>query len=93
MNTMKYITGKNGKKYVIDFFCTIDKSKANANREGTTIVEIKAVDWSWYCEYKELSVYYRPERTWDDHMGNTPCGYFCIIPLPSGERKRVYMFS
>lgn len=90
---MKYITGKNGKKYFVDFFCTIDKSKANANREGTTIVEIKAVDWPGYCECKELSVYYRPERTWDDHMGNTPCGYFCIIPLPSGERKRVYMFS
>lgn len=86
----KYVTGKNGVEYAIDFFATIDKSKANNKREGTTIV---SVEWGCWSRILELSVYYRPERTWDDHMGNTPCGYFCNIPLPTGERKRVYMFS
>lgn len=29
----KYVTGKNGVKYAIDFFATIDKSKANNKRD------------------------------------------------------------
>ena len=50
--------------------------------------------------YKELSLkmYYRPERTWDDHMGNTPCGYYAIVPIKcfyNGayhiEKRRVYL--
>lgn len=43
-----------------------------------------------FCEH-HLKVYYRHERTWDDHMGNTPCGYFCNVPMPSGKTKRVYL--
>ena len=35
-------------------------------------------------------MYYRHERTWDDHMGNTPCGYYAIVPI-EGQRKRVYL--
>ena len=27
-----------------------------------------------------LKMYYRHERTWDDHMGNTPCGYYINVP-------------
>lgn len=43
-----------------------------------------------------LKMYYRHERTWDDHMGNTPCGYYAIVPIPvrygeQTERKRVYL--
>ena len=85
---VKYITDRLGNRYEIDFFCFIDKSNANKNRDGTTFVEIKNM---WSTEIKELSVYFRHERTWDDHMGNTPSGYYCIIPLLNGERKRVYI--
>ena len=43
-----------------------------------------------------LKMYYRHERTWDDHMGNTPCGYYAIVPIPihygeRKERRRVYL--
>lgn len=38
-----------------------------------------------------LKMYYRHERTWDDHLGNTPCGYFVIARLSTGERKRIYL--
>ena len=86
MSHYKYIKLKSGALASVDFFCVIDRSKANKNREGTTTVCINNFI------FKELSVYYRPERTWDDHMGNTPCGYFCVVPFPNGERKRVYMF-
>ena len=38
-----------------------------------------------------LKMYCRHERTWDDHMGNTPCGYYAIVPVNSKERRRVYL--
>lgn len=38
-----------------------------------------------------LKVYYRHERTWDDHMGNTYCGYYVNLPLPNGSKKRAYL--
>lgn len=38
-----------------------------------------------------LKIYYRPETTWDDHMGNTPCGDFVNVPMPYGKRKRIYI--
>jgi len=50
--------------------------------------------------YKDmiLKMYYRHERTWDDHMGNTPCGYYAIVPIRAyykgayhTERRRVYL--
>ena len=28
-----------------------------------------------------LKTHYRHERTWDDHMGNTPCGYYTNVPV------------
>lgn len=40
--------------------------------------------------YHRLKAYYRNERTWDDHMGNTPCGYYVIAPLFK-QRKRIYL--
>ena len=40
----------------------------------------------------ELKMYFRHERTWDDHMGNTPCGYYVVLPLPNGSTKRAYLF-
>lgn len=43
--------------------------------------------------YKEVTskLYYRPEKTWDDHMGNTECGYYVIANL-SGHKHRVYIY-
>lgn len=43
------------------------------------------------CRVVTLKVYYRPERTWNDHMGNTPCGYYANVPITKTERKRVYL--
>ena len=40
--------------------------------------------------HHKLKTYYRNERTWDDHMGNTPCGYYCNVPIGK-EKKRVYI--
>ena len=39
-----------------------------------------------------LKMYFRYERTWDDHMGNTQCGYYANVPITSKERKRVYLY-
>ena len=38
-----------------------------------------------------LKMYFRPERTLDDHMGNTPCGYYANVPITRTEHKRVYL--
>lgn len=42
-------------------------------------------------KFVELKMYFRPERTWDDHMGNTPCGYYVNVPITRAERRRVYL--
>ena len=45
----------------------------------------------------DLKMYYRHEWTWDDHLGNTPCGYYAIVPIKyykdgyHTERHRVYL--
>ena len=74
---VKYITDGNGNRHKVDFFCGIE--------DGKTYVSIDNGN------ARRLKVYYRPERTWNDHMGNTPCGYYCNIPL-GNKTKRVYMF-
>ena len=43
-----------------------------------------------------LKMHYRHERTWDDHMGNTPCGYYANVPIQKHmdgrtEHKREYL--
>lgn len=43
---------------------------------------------TWYCKSHELKMYYRYERTLDDHMGNTDCGYYVNINFPYGVGKR-----
>lgn len=90
---VKYVTSENGKHYSIEFPCVIEKDKASRNGEGKTWVYVVEKD-NIFSEYYEhyLQVYYRHERTWDDHMGNTPCGYYCNVPLPDGSTRRVYMF-
>lgn len=78
-----------GRKFRVDFPCIIEKDKASRNGHGKTWVFVQS-DFGFREHY--LQVYYRHERTWDDHMGNTPCGYYCNVPLPTGETRRVYMF-
>lgn len=38
---------------------------------------------------KRIKMGYRHERTWDDHMGNTYCGYYIDVKL-KGCKRRVY---
>ena len=64
--------------------------------ETLSYIEDGKVDvmvWNtWRCDVHRLKVYYRHERTWDDHMGNTPCGYYVNLPLPYGcGKKRYYL--
>lgn len=56
------------------------------SHDGTAYVCID----NWYFHW--LKMYYRPERTWNDHMGNTPCGYYVNAPFPGGKRRRVYLY-
>lgn len=74
---MMYVKDKRGVTHKIDFFTYIDK-------EGYVEMYVDNV-------YHRLKTYFRHERTWDDHMGNTPCGYYCNVPLTKSERKRVYI--
>lgn len=39
-----------------------------------------------------FKIYYRPERTWDDHLGNTPCGDYINLRFPNGKRERAYLY-
>lgn len=39
-----------------------------------------------------LKQYFRYYRTWDDHMGNTPCGTYVNLPLPFGKKVRAYLY-
>lgn len=38
-----------------------------------------------------LKLYYREPRTWDEYMGNKPCGYYAVVPITKKERRRVYL--
>lgn len=82
MSTKKYITDTNGEKYVIDFYCVIDNGQIEYSVQSK---------YGYKCH--NTKVYYRHERTWDDHLGNTPCGYYTNVPLGNGKTKRVYIYS
>lgn len=69
----------NGIKYQFDFCCS---------PEGERI--------TWFIdspifEEHTTKLYYRHERTWNDHMGNTECGYYIIANL-NGHKHRVYIY-
>lgn len=72
----KMIKDKHGHEHRIGLYCYPVNGKVSV--------------WINNVEH-HLKVYYRPERTWDDHMGNTPCGDYVTIPLSDGERKRIYL--
>jgi len=76
-----YIKDKYGKDHTVEKYGW-DDDKATVCIDNYKVVTLK--------------MYYRHERTWDDHLGNTPCGYYVIVPIPVGngnkiERKRVYL--
>lgn len=73
---MHYIKDNNGRTHKVEFFEIIE--------DGMTGYYVDNV-------YHRTKVYYRPERTWDDHMGNTPCGYYVVAPITKSERKRIYI--
>lgn len=81
----KYIT-VDGYKFRVEFPCVIE--------DGKTYVQVDMADrdghYHWVSTHY-LKVGYRHERTWDDHLGNTPCGYYVTVPI-NGHRVRVYIF-
>lgn len=76
---MVYVKTKNG-KHTVDFFAVIYKDK-----KGNDVTDVYVDNYHMHT----LRVYYRHERTWDDHMGNTPCGYYCNVPI-AGKKHRIY---
>ena len=43
------------------------------------------------CYTKSAKLHFRHERTWNDHMGNTPCGLYFVARFPSRHTARVYL--
>lgn len=76
-----YIKDKHGKSHTVEEYGW-DNGKVTVCIDNWNVVTLK--------------MYYRHERTWDDHMGNTPCGYYANVPLVKHldgkvERKRLYL--
>lgn len=79
---MNVIYGNRTEKYNVEVYGIQEDGKADI------------CVWNMWSEYRhKLKIYYREERTWDDHMGNTPCGYYVNLPLPNGEKRRCYLYS
>lgn len=39
-----------------------------------------------------VKMYYTECKTWDQYMGNKPCGYYALVPIPNFKnRKRIYL--
>ena len=78
---MKYINSK-GETFKVSF---------GIIEKGSVFVEV----WNeWNYFQHKLKAYYRHERTWDDHMGNTPCGYYVNVPIPfSKKKRRMYIYD
>ena len=75
---MRYIKDKNNKTHTVELYGT-------ENKTATLCIDNRIV--------VNLKMYYRPEKTWNDHLGNTPCGYYVNLPLSKTERKRFYIYS
>ena len=81
---MVYIT-VDGEKYEIDFYERIEGPEMKVGY----FIYSKKYGWLGYHKTK---IYYRHERTWDDHMGNTPCGYYTNVMF-KGKKRRVYIYN
>ena len=75
---MRKVKVFDGVRYDFDFCCA---------PEGDKITYF--IDAPLWREFTS-KLYYRPERTWNDHMGNTECGYYVIAKL-NGRRHRIYI--
>lgn len=76
-----------GENYKADFYTCIDE-------KGKVSVDLYYFHSGNYYFHKThyLKAYFRNERTWDDHMGNSEWGYFVVMPLPHNNgTKRVYI--
>ena len=78
---MQYIKDKSGKVHTIETYGWND-GKVTLCIDNSNVITLK--------------MYFRHEKTLDDHMGNTPCGYYANVPIQkhiSGrtEHKRVYL--
>lgn len=71
-----YVKDKSGRVHTIEEYGW-DKEKVTLCLDDNKVMSLK--------------MYFRPERTLDDHMGNTPCGYYANVPITKTERKRVYL--
>ena len=70
-------------KITKDFNGTKHTIEGNGYDNGYAYITIDG-----YLE-KRLKMGFRYERTWDDHMGNTYCGYYFTVRL-NGVSRRVY---
>ena len=78
------------------------KKKYFKDNDGNTVVFDPIGTDNGKCEFyivwrggyflHKLKMYFREERTLDDHMGNTECGYYVNSPMPWGETKRIYVY-
>lgn len=72
---------------------TINKVDFNIELYGTYKGKASVMVWNSCESYSHnLKMHYRSERTWDDHMGNTSCGYYVNLPLPNGKKCRCYLY-
>lgn len=83
-----YLTAKTGEKIIVE---------EDGWENGKVYLSIYCGNkyGMYFWRNATLKMYYRHERTWDDHMGNTPCGYYAIVPILKvnghTERRRVYL--
>ena len=73
---MIYFKDKGNKEHKVEVY-GYDNGKATVCLDDWKVVTLKT--------------YFRNERTWDDHMGNTPSGYYVNLPVYKNERKRIYI--
>ena len=74
-----------------DGFFKVEGFKVDFNgfENGKAFVTV----WNtWYYKNHTLKMYYRHERTWNDHLGNTESGYYVNINFPYGiGKRRIYV--
>ena len=72
----------NGKTYKVDIY-------GYDHETGKFVVSIE----SPYYMMHTLKGYFTDERTWDQHMGNAPWGWYVNLPIEGGHHKRLYIYD
>ncbi len=74
---LHYIKDPSGKTHTIEEYGW-DQKKVTLCIDNSIVIKVKM------C--------FKPYKTWDDYMGNTPCGYYALVPIPGFKnRKRIYL--